>query len=202
MTTYCDYNARAHIEVEPYGWCWAAAAFLENHPRYHERFRQLRYRAAAADFDGQVRELYAADWPELAEEWQVFARDLEYGYDLEREAIDFRPGRELPTGGATVEVAADRGWQSTGITLEAGKSYRLQAQGQYQVADEPRPWISEPAGVTVRYYRGQPLGALLGRGTPGAVSSRRRQCAVKAAARWCRCKPAADDDRHAVLAHQ
>ena len=87
------YNARAHIEVEPYGWGWAAAAFLENHPRYHERFKQLRYRVAAPDFNGQVRELYAADWPELAEEWQVFADGLEYGYDPSARRSTSAPAR-------------------------------------------------------------------------------------------------------------
>jgi hypothetical protein len=155
------YNARAHIEVEPYGWCWAAAAFLDRHPRYRDRFRELRSRVAAADFNGQLRERFASDWPELCEEWQLFAYHLEYGYDLEREAIDFRPGSPLAPGRMSVKVAADRGWQSTGVQLEAGKTYHLRAVGQCQVADDPRPWLSEPAGLTIRYWEGHPLGALL-----------------------------------------
>ena len=155
------FETGAHLDIEPYAWCWAAAAFLDGHPAYRERFRQLSARAGSADFNGLLRKEFAADWPHLGEEWQLFAAHLDYGYDLPRAAIDFRPGEPLPTGGAKVEVAADRGWQSTGITLAAGKTYRLRATGRYQVAAAPRPWLSEPSGVTIRYWEGQPLGALL-----------------------------------------
>lgn len=156
-----EYNARAHLELEPYGWCWAVAAFLDGHSRYRERFRKLPALVGDANFNNKVRALFADDWAELSEEWQVFASELEYGYDFARAAIDFRPGSPLPPGGTTVTIAADRGWQSTGITLAAGKSYRLQATGQFQVADQPRPWLSGPDGVTIRYRHGQPLGRLL-----------------------------------------
>ena len=61
----------------------------------------------------------------------------------------------------TVSVAADRGWQSSGVRVDAGKSYRLRAAGRYQVADRPQPWPCEPGGVSIRYYRGRPLGILL-----------------------------------------
>ena len=87
--------------------------------------------------------------------------NLEYGYDVARTAVDFTPGRPLPHGGTTLRVAADRGWQNTGLKLEAGESYRLRASGQYQVDDEPQVWWCEPGGVSIRYYRGLPLGILL-----------------------------------------
>ncbi len=35
------YDSPAYAKVEPYGWSWAAVAFLDNHPRYRERFRRL-----------------------------------------------------------------------------------------------------------------------------------------------------------------
>jgi hypothetical protein len=161
MDEVLGYGSQAHVEVEPYGWCWAAAAFLDGHPRYRERFRQLPAHVKAADFDHQVRKLFAADWPQLAEEWQLFVEQLDFGYDFQREAIDFRPGKPLPRTGATVEVAADSGWQSSGVELEAGSTYRLRASGRYQVGNQPRPWWSEPDGVTIRYWHGQRLGALL-----------------------------------------
>ncbi len=60
-----------------------------------------------------------------------------------------------------MKVAADRGWQSAGVTLEAGKTYHLRATGRFQVATDPQPWPSGPGGVTIRYWERKPLGMLL-----------------------------------------
>ena len=151
----------AHLNVDAYGWCWAAAAFLHGHPRYRERFYTATQLAADADFAEKFHELYAADWGDLGEEWQLFVGDLEYGYDLERSAIEFAPGQDLVDGAGMATVAADRGWQSSRLRVYPGKKYRLKARGRYQVAREPQPWWSEPGGVSIRYHKGRPLGMLL-----------------------------------------
>ena len=59
---------------------------------------------------------------------------------------------------------------------ERGKTYKLTATGKYQVANDPKPWISEPGGVSIRYIHGRPLGQLLAavhpdRSTTHAVSA-------------------------------
>ena len=36
---------RKQMGNEAYAWCWAAAKFLDSHPRYRDRFRGLRSRA-------------------------------------------------------------------------------------------------------------------------------------------------------------
>ncbi|HEY1603054.1 MAG TPA: hypothetical protein VGG64_25850 [Pirellulales bacterium] len=172
MDDVLEYQADAHTELEPYGWCWAVAAFLDGHPRYRERFRQLATHVGAGNFNRQVLDRFANDWPQLDEEWQLFADRLEYGYDLQREAIDFRPGVPLPREGKTVRIAADRGWQSSGIELEAGRTYRLRASGSYQIAKGERPWLSDPGGVTIRYWEGRPLGVLLAAVHPEPFDSR------------------------------
>ena len=87
--------------------------------------------------------------------------------------VDFTPAtvsprpptnlRSVPGEGpgvTAVTVAADRGWQNSGLRLEAGAKYRLTATGRYQVAKDPR-WQCEPNGVSIRYYQGRPLGILL-----------------------------------------
>ncbi len=155
------YDERAHRRVEPYGWCWALAAFLDGHPRYQGRFRQMVRHVGRPDFTEQFRRLFRDDWNWLAEEWQVFAAELDYGTDVAGVAVDFTAGRPLPEGGTTVTVAADRAWQNSGIRLEGGRQYRLSASGRYQVAAWPRPWPCEPGGVSIRYHRGRPLGMLL-----------------------------------------
>ena len=64
-------------------------------------------------------------------------------------------------------IAADRGWQSSGVWLEAGKTYHVAASGRYQIAvekngDGEKAWSCEPGGVTIEYHDGRPLGELLG----------------------------------------
>jgi hypothetical protein len=156
------YDTRAHLQVGPYGWSWAAVAFLDGHPRYRDRFRKLvALLREPQDFNAKFWQAFGDDAACLAEEWQVFLADMAYGYDLERTAIDFTPGKPLAGKSAPVEVQADRGWQNSGLRLEAGKTYKLVASGQFQVADRPKPWISEPNGVSIRYIQGRPLGILL-----------------------------------------
>jgi hypothetical protein len=91
----------------------------------------------------------------------VFIAGMEYGYDVSRAAIDFTPGQPLPPTGATLRVAADHGWQNSGVLLQGGTTYRLTAAGRYQVGTKPQVWWSEPGGVSLRWYQGRPLGILL-----------------------------------------
>ena len=161
LSAILNYSSTAHLETEPYAWCWAACAFLDRHPRYQERFRQLSKGVLQPNFTDRFRQQFAADWRDLNDEWAVFISGIEYGYDVARTAIDFRPGRPCPAEGETVEIAADRGWQNSGIHLEEGNAYQLTASGRYQVGSTPQPWWCEPGGVSLRYYQGRPLGVLL-----------------------------------------
>ena len=156
-----NYNVSAHRENEPYAWCWAVATFLDRHPEYQERFRGLYRLVNKSDFSDRFVDLVGDEWDALSEQWSLFAVNLEYGHDVPKTVLDFSPGEPISGSGADVTVAADRGWQNTGLRLEAGTSYRLTAQGRYQIADEPRTWWCEPGGVSIRYYRGLPLGILM-----------------------------------------
>lgn len=156
-----DYPPSAHIETAAYAWSWAAAALLDRHPRYRDRFRGLHKHVLQPDFNDHFFKAIGNDWPLLCEDWQVFIAGIEYGYDVPRASIERKPGVPLPPGGATVTIQADHGWQSSGVLLEAGKHYRLAASGRYQVAREPEVWWCEPGGVSIRYYQGKPLGQLL-----------------------------------------
>ncbi len=155
--------ADAHRNNEAYAWSWAAAAFFNGHPRYGAEFKKLRHNTkdVTADFTKAFLEHFQEDVLPMQTEWQLFAANSEYGYDITRNAISVKPTMPLPATGATVEVSAEHGWQSTGITLEQDKTYKLVAQGRYQIAKEPKVWWCEPGGVTIRYHHGQPLGMLL-----------------------------------------
>ena len=105
--------------------------------------------------------LFEPDLGPLLEQWQLFVRNLDYGYDLVREAVVYEPA-VVPVGDTAVaEIAADRGWQSTGFRIEPDRRYRIEASGRFQLACDPAIWWSEPDGVTLRYHAGRPLGMLL-----------------------------------------
>jgi hypothetical protein len=171
-----SYGANAHQENVPYGWCWAAAAFLDGHPRYRDRFRELNRTETGSGLNKALREAFADDWHQLCDEWLIFVTAIEHGHDLASSAIQYGEGKPLPPGGVKVSIAANRGWQSSGIRLEAGQTYNICATGRYELNREEgeRIWWCEPGGITLQYVEGQPLGMLLGAVHPdGNLSSTR-----------------------------
>lgn len=145
-----------------YAWSWALCAMLDGHPAYRDRFRALHRFVRDPEFNVHFFRLFKDDWAALAEQWQVFAATLCYGYDIERCALDFRRGEALRAGETrAVSVASDRGWQNTGIEVEAKGRYRLAPHGRYSLADEPRVWWCEAGGISFRYVEGYPIGRLV-----------------------------------------
>lgn len=163
LTEIMKYDSRAHLRVEPYGWCWGAAAFLDQHPLTQAAFRDLKTQTGdrSIEFSNRFRQRLKLQWREIDEDWQLFIIHCDYGYDFARAATVRQPAVDLPASGASASIAADRFWQSTGFKLRAGQTYQLTASGRFQVANQPRPWPCEANGVTIRYESGRPLGMLL-----------------------------------------
>jgi hypothetical protein len=154
---------RKQLGNEQYAWCWAAAEFLDSHPRYRERFRGLQKHVRDPKFNELVRREFSADWDDLSAEWQAYVATLDHGYDFKRTAIRFERGTPLSRERRELAIAADRGWQSSGVWLEQGKTYRLRAHGRFQIAVEDGvAWPCEPSGVTIEYHDSRPLGMLVG----------------------------------------
>ncbi len=161
-----DFAPSLGWETRNYAWSWAAAAFFDFHPRYRERFRSAPQFIREADFNRRFRLLFENDWRDVSDEWAVFVSGLEYGYDFARAKIDFPPkdAQDLFTlkSSEKIEVSADRGWQSAGLRLEAGKKYSIQATGRFFLGgDDGARWPCEANGVSIHYYRGKPRGLLL-----------------------------------------
>jgi hypothetical protein len=155
----------------PYAWSWALCLFLETHPRYRDRFRELGEHLFDGEFPRLLRESFEKDKGLLAAEWEQFVRNLEFGYDIERNAFELKPVAPLPIErSVTVTVRADRGWQSTGLLVPADTPVNVKAFGRTELAQEPKPWVSEPRGITVRYAGGHPIGRLLGGLLPAAAA--------------------------------
>jgi len=154
----------AHDDVVRYAWAWAATAFLDGNPMFSTRFRALRTTAAGPPSqvvrvfeDSVIQQLR-----ELDEQWRIFVAEIEYGYDLSRTAISYTGGQALPENGTKVAFKSNRGWQSTGVDLEAGQTYRMSCMGRYVIARDKKDWWCEPGGITIRYHRGLPLGLVIG----------------------------------------
>ena len=155
------------VVPDPYAWSWGLCLFLDSHPRYHDRFQQLGAFTRGKQFSRQFEALFGGDRHDLEAEWSLFASNMQYGYDLRRAAIDFQPGilldQESPA--RTVSIAADHGWQSSGVKLEQGKTYDVVALGEFtlaQASDQGKAWLSEAQGISYRYFEGKPIGTLLG----------------------------------------
>lgn len=155
------FDPQAQLRVEAYGWCWAAAAFLDAHPLTQAAFRQLKSRVTdrTLEFSKHFYESVKPHWPAIVEDWQVFVANCDYGYDVARAAAVRKVPSPPAANGTMVTLRADRGWQSTGCRLEAGQTYEVSASGRYDV----RPsWPCEPGGITIHYAANAPLGMLLG----------------------------------------
>ena len=162
------FKAQSFADVEAYAWCWALCRFLDSHPAYQKPFRDLAKKLGQVPFRATLNSLYEVRRDQFATEWALFANGIAHGYDFERAAIKFVDGQPLSTP-KTVSIESDRGWQSSGIAVERGRQYLVRASGQFSLAQEPKPWISEANGVSIRYERGRPIGQLL-----GAIHSREK----------------------------
>lgn len=163
LTEVMKFDQRAHLQNEPYGWCWAAAAFLDAHPLASAEFRKLQreVRDPTIEFSKRFYEKLRPQWPAISEDWHLFLANCDYGYDFARSAVVHQESVDLPAAGATADVVADRGWQSSGYRLNAGQTYKIAASGRYEIAKTDKPWPCEPGGITIRYHGGRPLGMLV-----------------------------------------
>jgi len=158
----CELPHDAFFQPQAYAWSWALCHFLDSHPRYHKRFRELGQHLYDGQFTSELREAFAADQRELATEWTLFESQVQPDYDTQSAAIDFQAGRLLSEEQSqTVTISANRGWQDIGVRVEPGMDVEVTATGCFTLADNPKPWVSEPQGISVRYFQGQPLGKLM-----------------------------------------
>jgi hypothetical protein len=155
-----EVDNRRQLDTEHYAWTWALAAMFDGTPAFQEEFRALKQHVADPDFNEKFKAALGGKWGLVNQQWAAFVAQLDYGYDVERMAIALQPAAKRSA--SEVSIAANRGWQATGWKLDAGKTYRIIARGQFQIANDSEPWPCEPNGVTIEYHDGYPLGALLG----------------------------------------
>ena len=158
-----------HRDLSAYAGSWAAVALLSLHPRHAPAFAAAERGPLDAAFNRRLMETTGWDGDQAERDFDAFTDEIDYGYDFTRSGIDWTSpsGRPLDSR-QTMSVAADRGWQNSGWSLRKGARYSLKATGRCTIgaltghaAESTLPLETEANGVSLRWYRGRPLGRLL-----------------------------------------
>ena len=166
------YQPNLRGDVASYGWSWSAAMMLHAYPEYRDAFfsAATNGRDSSPAFNRKLRKDLAGQWPILAARWQLMCHELDYGFDWLRERVELSV-RDPQWDGRPLEfrVSANQGWQSIGVRVPGKAKIKVSASGRVTLADQPKPWTSEPTGITFQYHRGRPLGELTACVLPNAV---------------------------------
>ena len=156
----------AFREINSYAWSWAACEFLANHPLSKESFAKLAAIANQtpetfnARFQNRIKDVRG----ELDRDWELFIREVDFGYDVENSRVTLasRTAEAEDSGKQTFTVDTTKGWQRTELQVALGDRLSIIGSGQFTVAKEGEtPWRCESNGITIKYYRGKPLGMLM-----------------------------------------
>jgi hypothetical protein len=169
------YSDTAHRQVEPYAWTWAAAHLFASSPEMRPTFIAMAREGneSGPDFTRDFVAKLGDQWPVAQTRWRILIDEFDYGYDLQRNQVELAVDAPRWDGSdLRLDVQASRGWQSVGYWIPAGTKVQVSAGGRVTLGQTPRPWVSEPTGVTIRYHRGKPLGTLLATVVPRTPDSR------------------------------
>jgi hypothetical protein len=155
--------------LKRYAWSWAASTFFRHHPRYRNALNRVS--TGPLDYSATLskelkRELQPV-WEQVLVDWNGFVSDFGFGYDLDRSLVSSQDTPTRKTEGKIQRfwLRTDRGWQSTGIMLASGESVKISCEGRFTIRATKglgaRPWQSEADGITIEYYRENPLGTVL-----------------------------------------
>ena len=158
------YPLELNSDVESYGWSWVAIMLLAEYPEYLPMILAAAKNGSdrSVGFTQALKQPLTAQWPIVQARWRLLTHTIDYGFEWSRERIALSMQDKLWQG-KTIQtpIAADRGWQSAGVRFAPGMRVKISAEGQCTINDQPKPWISEPPGVTIHYANGRPLGQLL-----------------------------------------
>jgi hypothetical protein len=161
-------QSRIFLSDLRYAQAWGLVWLLRNHPELQRPFAGLSRVRSRAQFDAVTAGITPAQLQRLAIVWQLMLDSWDEGFDVERSFPPLSPQwqawSELSPAKQEVEVLADRGWQPGGVWFSDAVRLRLTATGRCVVqpaqGSRARVWESEPAGITIDYAQGRPLGEL------------------------------------------
>ncbi len=162
LETILRYGSTAHQDAEAYAWSWAAILFLKHHPDSRDAFQELFDQPMRPD-QSMTRWYFRrlkTRWPRIRAAWNAVLSDLEYGFDVTRPMVQLSVSPKLIPEKTQLKIDAAQTWQATGYRVKTGDKFSIAARGEFVLGESKRPWRSYADGVTIEYYRGNPLGQL------------------------------------------
>lgn len=159
-------------KVDAYGWSWAATMMMRAYPEYRDAFMSAARNGqeTSSAFNRKLFLQLRTQWPVFQARWRLMCHDLDYGFDWNVERVEISEQDPVWDGKPiTVEVAANQGWQSLGYRIPPATKIKVSASGTVTLANNPRPWKSEPPGITFQYHGGRPIGQLVACVLPNAI---------------------------------
>lgn len=120
---------------QAYAWRWALCYMMVNNPNYSQRFYRLGDLIMRPNTQVSFYSEFADVAAEVSFEYDQFVRHMGNGYQQELCSWDWKT-KVNPVAGdrwRKCDVEARRGWQASGVKVEAGQSYEVMTQGQWAV---------------------------------------------------------------------
>ena len=126
---------------EDYAWRWALCHLLANNPNYANRFVPLAVALMEEREGVSFESVYGPVAREISFEYDQFLATLGNGYRSDLTAWPWKAKfqRLGDSGGATVKVKAQGGWQPAKVLVEAGERYEIVAAGTWKIASAGQP---------------------------------------------------------------
>lgn len=121
---------------QDYAWRWALCHMLANNPNYSDRFKPLAISLMEERPGVSFESVYGPVAKEVAFEYDQFLRTVGNGYRADLVAWPWK-ARFRPLAGTasqTATVKANAGWQASGIMVERGTDYTVDAEGEWKTA--------------------------------------------------------------------
>lgn len=148
---------------QDYCWWWALCHMLGTNPNYAPRFRPLGL-AMLTGRNVTFEQVYGPVARQIEFEYLFFIEHMDRGYRAELCAWDwnakFRPLRASGRP-ATARVAADRGWQPSGIRVVSDTEYTYTSSGKWQTGPTAEAVDADGAKDDAQQGAGRLMGVLM-----------------------------------------
>ena len=136
---------------QQYAQRWALCHLLANNPNYGQRFRTLGFSLLGQRPGASYLAFFGTMNREIEFEYKVFLRNLENGYRVDLCHWDWKSRfrRHREGRAVKVKVEAGRGWQASRIAVQADRTYKVTATGQWQTEADAEPVDADGDGQGV-----------------------------------------------------